>query len=148
MKLEKVKDIHIEPSEEVVALVDQMHAAGGFMGRHLAEVARIYVEMLTDKRVHQVPLLPRRPRRHRDQGRDSRHGKEGMVDVIVTASGRSTTTSRAGGDYYHGSFDIDDVKVKKKGYHRLGNVLVPLDDYGPAIESGSSPGSRPSTQRA
>ena len=47
--LEKVKDLQLRPSKEVASLVDQMHAAGGFMGRHLAEVARIYTEMLDDR---------------------------------------------------------------------------------------------------
>ena len=29
---------------------------------------------------------------------------------------------------------MDDVSLEKKGYHRLGNVLVPRDNYGPLIE--------------
>ena len=47
---QKVRDIHLEPSEEVAALVDQMHDAGGFTGRHLAEAARVYTDMLDDPR--------------------------------------------------------------------------------------------------
>ena len=66
--------------------------------------------------------------------------REGMVDVIVTASGTlDHDLARSWGDYYHGSFDLDDVKVKKEGYHRLGNVLVPLETYGPALEKRLQP---------
>ncbi len=32
------------------------------------------------------------------------------------------------------ALDMDDVKLHRDGYHRLGNVLVPLDNYGPLIE--------------
>ncbi len=61
--------------------------------------------------------------------------KAGMVDVIITASGTlDHDISRTLADYYHGSFDMDDVKLHRAGYHRLGNVLVPLDNYGPLIE--------------
>ncbi len=61
--------------------------------------------------------------------------KERMVDVIVTTCGTlDHDISRTLADYYEGSFEMDDGKLKKQGYHRLGNVLVPLRDYGPLIE--------------
>ena len=31
------------------------------------------------------------------------------------------------------------MKVKKEGYHRLGNILVPLETYGPALEKHLQP---------
>ncbi len=61
--------------------------------------------------------------------------KEGMVDVIVTTCGTlDHDIARTLADYYEGSFEMDDAKVRRAGYHRLGNVLVPLGSYGPLIE--------------
>ena len=61
--------------------------------------------------------------------------KNGMADVIVTTCGTlDHDISRTLADYYEGSFEMDDAKLRRSGYHRLGNVLVPLDNYGPLIE--------------
>jgi len=61
--------------------------------------------------------------------------REGMVDVIVTTCGTlDHDIARTVGDYYEGSFEMDDGSLRRAGYHRLGNVLVPLQGYGPTIE--------------
>jgi deoxyhypusine synthase len=61
--------------------------------------------------------------------------KNGLVDVIVTASGTlDHDIARTLADYYHGSFEMDDVELHRSGYHRLGNILIPLGNYGPLIE--------------
>ncbi|MDA4116627.1 MAG: deoxyhypusine synthase [Thaumarchaeota archaeon] len=138
--LEKVRDIHLQPSKEVASLVDQMRGAGGFMGRHLAEAAQIYTEMLDDRLCTKFLSFPAALVATGTRGVIVDMIREGMVDVIVTASGTlDHDLARSWGSYYHGSFDLDDVKVKKEGYHRLGNVLVPLETYGPAIEKRLQP---------
>jgi len=61
--------------------------------------------------------------------------RAGMVDVVVTTCGTlDHDISRTLADYYEGSFEMDDARLRRAGYHRLGNVLVPLDNYGPLIE--------------
>ena len=66
--------------------------------------------------------------------------RAGMVDVIVTTCGTlDHDISRTVADYYQGSFEMDDAKLRRAGYHRLGNVLVPLDSYGPLIEKRMQP---------
>ncbi len=58
-----------------------------------------------------------------------------LVDVIITASGTlDHDIARSLADYYRGSFEIDDADLLRSGYHRLGNILVPLKNYGPLIE--------------
>ena len=61
--------------------------------------------------------------------------KQGMVDVIVTTCGTlDHDIARTLADYHEGSWDMDDGRLLKEGYHRLGNVLVPLKNYGPLVE--------------
>lgn len=61
--------------------------------------------------------------------------KEGLVDVMVTTCGTlDHDIARTLADYYEGSFEMDDAKLRRAGYHRLGNVLVPMESYGPLIE--------------
>jgi deoxyhypusine synthase len=137
---QKVEDIHLTPSQDVVSLVDQMQRAGGFMGRHLAEAARIFGDMVNDPKCTKFLSFPAAIIATGLRGVIVDMVKEGMVDVIVTASGTlDHDLARSWGDYYHGSFDLDDAKVKREGFHRLGNVLVPLEVYGPAIEKRLQP---------
>jgi deoxyhypusine synthase len=137
---EKVVDIHLAPSKEVASLVDKMQRSGGFMGRHLAEVAQILTQMVDDPSCTKFLSFPAALVATGTRGVIVDLIREGMVDVIITASGTlDHDLARSWGDYYHGSFDLDDVKVKKEGYHRLGNVLVPLQVYGPAIEKRLQP---------
>jgi deoxyhypusine synthase len=130
----------LKRSAEVVELLDQMYSAGGFMGRELAEAARMYSEMLSDKGCTKFLSFPAAPIATGMRGVIVDMIKEDMVDVIITASGTlDHDLARTWGDYYHGSFDLDDAKLLKLGYHRLGNLLVPLEDYGPAIEKKLQP---------
>jgi len=140
LKLDKVVDMRLRPSKEVVRLVDEMHAAGGFMGKDLAEVARIFVDMLSDRRCTKFLSFPAAPMATGLRGVIVDMVKEGMVDVIITTCGTlDHDLARSGGDYYHGSFNMDDAKLQRAGYHRLGNILVPLETYGPAIEHKMQP---------
>lgn len=135
-KLEPVKDIHVEPSDEIVSLVDKMGRGGGFMAKSLWESARIIEEMCSRNGCTKFLSFPAAPVATGLRGVLVDMVKEGMVDLIVTASGTlDHDIARSLGSYYHGSFDMDDVQLQKDGYHRLGNILVPLDNYGPRIES-------------
>lgn len=61
---------------------------------------------------------------------------KGLVDVIVTTAGAldHDIARSLGGEYYVGSFDMDDVDLASRGYHRLGNVLIPKEHYGILVE--------------
>ncbi len=63
-----------------------------------------------------------------------------MIDVIVTTCGTiDHDIARSIGEYGSGSFEMDDYEVHSKGFSRLGSVLVPIETYGPAIESFLTP---------
>jgi len=139
-KLRAVADIRLRASSEVVGLLDQMYEAGGFMGKPLAEAARIHAAMVQDERCTRFLSFPAAPMATGLRGVIVDMVKEGMVDVIITASGTlDHDLARSWGRYYHGSFDLDDAKLQREGYHRLGNVVVPLPAYGPAIEKRMQP---------
>ena len=61
--------------------------------------------------------------------------KNRMFDVIITTCGAlDHDIARSYDKYYAGDFRMDDMMLLKKDIHRLGNVLVPMDNYGPLIE--------------
>jgi len=60
----------------------------------------------------------------------------GLVDVVITTGGTidHDLARSLGGIYYHGAFSLDDSKLRESNIHRLGNVLVPLESYGPIVD--------------
>ena len=62
---------------------------------------------------------------------------EGFFNVIITTCGAlDHDIARAlGGNYLKGYFEADDSELERVGIHRLGNVFIPKDSYGPLIES-------------
>jgi deoxyhypusine synthase len=134
LDLEKVRDIHVRSSKDVASLVDQMWRSGGFMAKNVAESARILQRMGAD---HCTKFLsfPAALVATGSRGVLIDMVREGLVDVIITASGTlDHDIARTYADYYHGSFSLDDTQLHRDGYHRLGNVVIPIDNYGPLIE--------------
>ena len=61
--------------------------------------------------------------------------KNKMFDVVITTCGAlDHDIARSYDKYYAGDFRMDDMMLLKQDIHRLGNVLVPMDNYGPLIE--------------
>jgi deoxyhypusine synthase len=61
--------------------------------------------------------------------------KEKIADVVITTCGTlDHDISRSFKDYYHGSFEMDDLELKKKGINRLGNIIFPNENHGIVIE--------------
>ncbi|MGB9728126.1 MAG: deoxyhypusine synthase [Nitrososphaeria archaeon] len=60
---------------------------------------------------------------------------EGLVDVIVTTCGSiDHDIARTVKEYFRGTFEVDDIYLEELQIHRLGNVFIPLENYGPIIE--------------
>jgi len=138
--LKKVEDIQVGSSRDIVKLVEAMHASGGFMAKNLAEAARILTEMNRDKNCVKFLSFPAAPVATGLRGVLVEMVRKGMVDVIVTASGTlDHDIARTYADYYHGDFNLDDKKLRRRGFHRLGNLLLPLESYGPLIEGKVQP---------
>lgn len=135
-RLVEVRDVHVSPSEDVVNLVNQMGRGGGFSAKSLAQAAEILTAMCSDGRCTKFLSFPAAPVATGLRGVLVDMVKQGLVDVIITAGGTlDHDIARTLASYYHGSFEMDDSELHRSGYHRLGNILIPLNNYGPLIES-------------
>ena len=133
--LRKVLDLHASPSEDIADMIDGMGRAGGFMAKNLYEVATNLDAMCTREGCTKFLSFPAAIVSTGTRGMLVDMVKEGLVDVIVTTCGTlDHDIARTLADYYEGSFELDDAKLRRSGYHRLGNILVPLQNYGPLIE--------------
>jgi deoxyhypusine synthase len=62
--------------------------------------------------------------------------KRRLFNVVVTTAGAldHDIAKAMGARYMPGSFDLDDVELARKGLHRLGNVVINKEEYGPFVE--------------
>lgn len=112
-----------------------MGAAGGFQSKNVITAAEIVRSMSSERGCTKFLSFPAAVVATGTRGLLIDLVREGIVDVIITASGTlDHDISRTVSDYYQGSFEMDDVALRHAGYHRIGNILVPLDSYGPLIE--------------
>jgi deoxyhypusine synthase len=133
--LRPIRDLHAIPSDDIATMVERMGKGGGFMASNLFEVASTLASMCDRGGCTKFLSFPAAIVATGTRGVLVDMVKEGMVDAIVTTCGTlDHDIARSLGDYYEGSFGMDDAKLRRRGYHRLGNVLVPLQGYGPLIE--------------
>ena len=133
--LNAVQDQHVSPSKEVVSIIDGMGRGGGFMAKNLHDVAETFTSMCRRDGCTKFLSFPAAIVATGTRGVLIDMVRGGLVDAIITTCGTlDHDIARTLAAYYEGSFDMDDAKLRKSGYHRLGNVLVPLENYGPLIE--------------
>ena len=138
--LGKVRDIHASESEDVVRIIEGMGRSGGFMAKNLRQLCAVLDSMYRRPNCTKFLSFPAAVVATGARGLLVDLVREGMVDVIVTTCGTlDHDIARTKADYYQGSFEMDDVRLRRAGYHRLGNILLPLDSYGPLIEKTVRP---------
>jgi deoxyhypusine synthase len=130
----EVRDIRVR-SGSTRDLVEQMKDSGGFTARKLGEGAAILRKMVEDKDSLNFLSFPADIIATGTRGVVRDMVKEGWFDAIVTTCGTlDHDIARSFAKYRAGTFDADDAQLAKKGVHRLGNVFVPQQNYGPLIE--------------
>jgi deoxyhypusine synthase len=138
--LKKVRDLHATPSQDIVSLVDGMGQGGGFMAKNLFDIATTLDAMCARDDCVKFLSFPAAIVATGTRGVIIDMLKAGMVDAIITTCGTlDHDIARTLADYYQGSFEMDDVRLRKRGYQRLGNVVIPLPSYGPLIENRMQP---------
>ena len=120
-------------------IFEKMSKSGGFESRNLADGLSVLTEMISRHNVEKecVNFLS-------FVGAVISTGLRGVIkdmienkwfDVVITTCGAlDHDIARHFSNYNEGSFTLDDAKLADENFHRLGNVLVPMDSYGPLIE--------------
>jgi deoxyhypusine synthase len=136
----KVEDMNLEKIN-FSDLIKQMDSSGGFSAKNLASAVSILEEMIKDKECKKFFSFPACIVATGLRGAIAQAVEKGLFDIIVTTCGTlDHDLARAyGGDYYHGSFELDDAELHKSKINRLGNVLVPNESYGIILEKKMEP---------
>ena len=131
-----MKDIRITDKSSIRDIILEMSEAGGFESVNVAAGLDIMKSMLDDSECTRFLSFVAATVSTGMRGiiRDMIQKK--WFDVVVTTCGAlDHDIARYYGSYNRGSFTMDDYKLVEQDIHRLGSVLVPLESYGPLIES-------------
>jgi deoxyhypusine synthase len=135
MLKDAVEDYDFSKSMSADDLVLQMEKAWGFTAGKLAVGVKILENMVKNKNCVKFLSFTGNLVATGTRGVFRELAKRKLVDVIITTCGTlDHDIARCWKNYYKGSFQMDDAKLRKKGINRLGNVLVPNESYGVIIE--------------
>lgn len=133
--LKVVRDIKIKPRMTVSELVEMMKSSGGFTALYLARAVEVLEKMIEDNECVRFLSFIGAPIGTGLRGVISELIRRRFFNVVITTCGAlDHDIARSLKEYYEGDFWMDDETLRKQGYHRLGSVLIPLENYGPTIE--------------
>ncbi|DAC23643.1 MAG TPA: deoxyhypusine synthase, partial [Candidatus Thalassarchaeaceae archaeon] len=128
-----VEDYDLRSTETISDLLRQMKSAGGFTATKLIDARDILQNAISetksgneDKKVLNWLSFPACLMATGTRGFFHEAVRSRAYNVISTTCGTlDHDIARTFRDYYHGSFDLDDVLLGNVGLNRLGNVIVP-----------------------
>ena len=130
-----IQDISITEGLPIDKIFEQMSKSGGFESRNLAESLDILTTMIKDDSCQKFLSFVAAIISTGLRGIVKDMLKNKWFNVVITTCGAlDHDIARHFSNYNEGSFTLDDVMLAKENIHRLGNVLVPMDSYGPLIE--------------
>jgi deoxyhypusine synthase len=131
---DSVRDYEIN-SKSISLLVDGMAKSGGFESKNLWDGINIIRTMTEDAKCTKFLSFVGSIISTGARGIIKDMLKRKMFDCVITTCGAlDHDIARSDTKYYPGDFRMDDTMLYKRNIHRLGNVLVPQNNYGPVIE--------------
>lgn len=130
-----VKDIEIDAETPVEKIISELSQSGGFESVNLSDGVDILSSMVSDKKCLRFVSFVAAVVSTGLRGIIRDMIKNKWFDVAITTCGAlDHDIARYFSNYKEGSFTMDDSELAGQDLHRLGNVLVPLESYGPLIE--------------
>jgi len=130
-----VRDIQIDSGTSIEKIFHELSQSGGFESVNLSNGLDILSEMIADKQCLRFFSFVGAVVSTGLRGIIKNMIKDKWFDVVITTCGAlDHDIARHFSHYKEGSFTMDDAELADQNIHRLGNVLVPMDSYGPLIE--------------
>jgi deoxyhypusine synthase len=130
-----IRDYNIE-KDDLKEVTNQMSKSGGFESVNLTDGITILKKMIAEPNCTKFLSFVGAIISTGVRGIIKDMIKKNMFDCIITTCGSlDHDIARSFGKYYSGDFNVEDYKLKKRNIHRLGNVFIPVENYGPLIET-------------
>jgi deoxyhypusine synthase len=129
-----VRDYNIK-QYDIRSIFSDMANSGGFESRNLAYGVDILRRMIREQDCTKFLSFVGALMSTGARGIVRDMLKSKMFNVVITTCGAlDHDIARTYDRYYAGDFRMDDRMLLEKNIHRLGNILVPMENYGPLIE--------------
>ena len=123
-------------NNDIKEIIKQMAKSGGFESVNLVDGITILQKMIAEPQCTKFLSFVGAIISTGVRGIIKDMIKKNMFDCIITTCGAlDHDLARSFVKYYAGDFNVDDYYLKKNNIHRLGNVFIPIENYGPLIES-------------
>ncbi len=130
-----VKDIEIDSNTSIEKIFEELSQSGGFESVNLSDGLEILTKMISDDQCLRFVSFVAALVSTGVRGIIKDMIKNKWFDVaMVTCGSLDHDIARHFSHYKEGSFTMDDRELADQNIHRLGNILVPMDSYGPLIE--------------
>ncbi len=130
-----VKDVEINSSTTIEKIFEELSKSGGFEAVNLSEGLEILSDMISDTKCLKFISFVGAVISTGLRGIIKDMIKNNWFNVAITTCGAlDHDIARHYSHYKEGSFTMDDGELADQNIHRLGNVLVPMESYGPLIE--------------
>ncbi|ADV65035.1 deoxyhypusine synthase [Desulfurococcus mucosus DSM 2162] len=138
---EEVKDVRIAADMSICDLVEQLGNAHGFMAGHVYRASQILYEMIADSDATRLLAFTGNIVSTGIRGLLAEMIREGFFHGVITTCGAvdHDIARGTGHAYYKGDWLYDDTMLRALEIHRLGNILIPLENYGLAVEKFTRP---------
>ena len=133
--LEPVEDVEISRDSRLDEAIDIYDKIYGFMAGHLSRAARLLTQCLRDADLRVLSFTANIVSTGL-RGILAQLIREEVFNLVVTTCGTldHDIARGSGAKYYKGYFEADDRKLRELEIHRLGNIFIPFENYGPVVE--------------
>lgn len=133
---EEVKDYYVHGNMTICELVESFRNAHGFMAGHVYRAAALLAEAIRDAEATRIIAFTANVVSTGLRGVLAQLIKSGWFHAVITTCGAvdHDIARSTGHKYYKGDWGYDDTMLQAMGVHRLGNVLIPVENYGIAVE--------------
>ncbi|AAR39248.1 NEQ402 [Nanoarchaeum equitans Kin4-M] len=133
--MKPVRDLNVNKNTTIEELIKQFSSIGGFQAQELYRGYEILKEMF-DNAEYKILSFPADIIATGIRGIIKELIKRKMFDLVITTCGTlDHDLARLEKDYYLGYFEADDIELREKNIFRLGNIFIPEENYGLAIEN-------------
>jgi len=133
---EPVVDYSVRGNMSICELIEKFKLAHGFMASHVARAVDVLVEMISDPDVTRVLSFTGNLVATGLRGVLAQLVRSGWFHAVITTCGTidHDIARGTGHEYYRGDWGYDDALLRTLDIHRLGNILIPVENYGLAVE--------------
>lgn len=131
-----IMDYEVNPGMTICEFIEKIGNAHGFMAGHVLKASKVLANMLKDTETTRILSFTGNIVATGLRGVIAQMLRESWFHAIITTSGAidHDIARSLGGSYHRGDWNYDDSMLHIIGIHRLGNVLIPVENYGLLIE--------------